>query len=233
MRASAGDALDQTLAAARDDDVHVVLHGDQLAHCRTVGDLDHLHRRLGQPGSGQALAHACGDRLVGTDRLGAAAQDRGIPRLQAQARGVRGDVGAGFIDDGHHAERHTHAADLNAGGPVSQVGDLPHRIAQLGDLAQAFRHRGYALGREREPVDHRRLGALGTRCLQVLPVGLQQARAVALDGGGHAQERGVLGPRRCTRRLARSPPRFAADAVHVGLNVHMCSSPRQLVTDAG
>ncbi len=44
----AADALDQALAAARHDDVDVLLVGDQVADRGAVGRRDHLHRVLRQ-----------------------------------------------------------------------------------------------------------------------------------------------------------------------------------------
>ena len=183
----------------------------------------------GSPALFEAFVHAGGDRLIGMDRFRAAAQDRGVAGLQAQPGGVGGDVGARFVDDADHAQRHAHLADLDAGGAVFQVADLADRVGQLGDLAQAFGHARHALVGEREPVDHRRLEAFGARGVHVLPVGFQQARAVALDGGGHAQERGVLGPSLRARHLARSAPRLAADTMHVGLDVHVSSGQRKTI----
>jgi hypothetical protein len=49
------DALDQALAAARDDHVHVLGHGDQPAHGGAVGGLDQLHGVGGRPALGQRL----------------------------------------------------------------------------------------------------------------------------------------------------------------------------------
>jgi hypothetical protein len=40
----AADPLDQAFAAARDDDIHKLRHGDQLAHHGAVGGLHQLHR---------------------------------------------------------------------------------------------------------------------------------------------------------------------------------------------
>ena len=58
-------ALDQALAAARDDDVHVFGHGDEFAHGGAVGGFDHLHGIGRQAGGGQACAYAGGDGLIG------------------------------------------------------------------------------------------------------------------------------------------------------------------------
>ncbi|MGV8664485.1 gamma-glutamyl-phosphate reductase, partial [Pseudomonas aeruginosa] len=73
------------VAAARDDHVDVFGHADQRADRVAVGGFHHLHGGGRQAGLGQALLDAAGDRLVGVDRLGAAAQDGRVAGLQAQA----------------------------------------------------------------------------------------------------------------------------------------------------
>ena len=77
----AADALDQALAAARDDHVDVLRHGDQLAHGLAVGGLHQLHRLGRQAGLGQRLLHQPRQRLVRFDRFRAAAQDAALPLL--------------------------------------------------------------------------------------------------------------------------------------------------------
>ena len=135
------DALDQALAAARHDDVDVPVHAQQLAHRGAVGRVHDLDRVLRQAGRAQALMNAAGDRAVGADRLGAAAQDGRVARFQAQRRGVRGDVGPRLVDDADDPERHAHPADLDAGRAFAQVAHFAYRIGQGRDLFQSLRHR--------------------------------------------------------------------------------------------
>jgi hypothetical protein len=82
-------ALDETLAAARHDGVHVLVHRDQLAHRGAVGRGHELDGSFRQPRGLQAHGHAGGDRLVRVQRLAAAAKDAGVPafrqRLAASA----------------------------------------------------------------------------------------------------------------------------------------------------
>ena len=216
----AGDALDQPLAAARHNDVHVVLHGDQFTDRGPVGGFDHLDRAFRQSGLAQTLVDAGADRLVGMDRLGTAAQNGGIAGLQAQPGGVRRDVGARFVDDADDTERHAHAPHLDAGRAVVQAGDFADRIGQRGDLAQSFGHGCDALRCQRQPIHHRSLESLGARSLDILPVRIQQASDVALDGLRHGEQCVVFCPGVGLRHLARGGPRGASDRMHVGLNVH-------------
>src|SRR5689334_4655662 len=111
----ARDALDQRLAAARYDDVHVRLVGYQVADRRTIRGVDQLHAVRGQPRLAQARGDAASDRAVAVDRLGAAAQDRRVARLEAQPRRIRGDVRPRLVDDADDTERHAHRADLDSG----------------------------------------------------------------------------------------------------------------------
>ena len=81
----AADALDQALATTRHDHVDIVRHADQRADCGAVGGIHDLHGSSRQTGFGEAELDAAGNRLIGMDRLGAAAQDGRVARLQAQA----------------------------------------------------------------------------------------------------------------------------------------------------
>ena len=137
-----------------------------------------------------------------------------LPDLRHRPGGVGGHVGARFVDDADHAERHAHPADLDAGGPVLEVGDLADRVGQRRDLLEALRHRLDRGVLERQPVDERGVLPLGARGLDVLRVGREEPRRVATDGGGHGHQRAVLrggvgpGEVRATRR-ARPRPRAA------------------------
>jgi hypothetical protein len=81
-----------------------------------------------QAGAGQAFLHQRGNRPVTADRFRATAQDRRVAGLQAQGGGVGGDVRARLVDDADHAQRHAHAADLDATRPELQVTDFADRV---------------------------------------------------------------------------------------------------------
>ena len=63
------DALNQTLATPRDDHVHKLRHGDELAHGGAVGGLHQLHGVHWQTALGQGLLHQQRQRLVRLDGL--------------------------------------------------------------------------------------------------------------------------------------------------------------------
>ena len=142
-----------------------------------------------------------------------------LPDFQAQPRRVGGDVGARLVNDADHAERHAHAADADAARALAQVGDGADRIGQARDLLQALGHGLHAGGGEREPVEQRRLEAMGARLGHVLGVGGEEARRVAPYRGGGGDERAVLGRAVGAREHARSRARLLAHLAHVELDV--------------
>ncbi|MNC25423.1 hypothetical protein D3C75_735110 [compost metagenome] len=209
----AADALDQTLAAARHDDVDELGHGDQRADGGAVGGFHHLHAGRRQTGFGQAALDAGGDGAIGMDRLGAAAQDGGVAGLQAQAGGVDGHVGPRLVDDPDHAQRHAHLADLDAGRPVAHVADRADRVRQAGDLAQALDHAVDARRGQRQTVEQRGVETIGAAIGQVLLVGGQQGGARGIEGARSSQQGVVLLRGSGARGDARS---FACGATQAG-----------------
>src|SRR5258705_7379527 len=72
--------------------------------------------------------------------VGAAAQNRGVAGLEAEAARIRGDVGTAFEDDADHAERHAHALDdepIGAGparpNPGNRAGEGPPLFPPFSD----------------------------------------------------------------------------------------------------
>ena len=152
----AADALDESPAAPRYDDVHVRVHRDEHPDRGPIARCHHLHRVAGEPCRREPLVDALGDGEVRCERLGAAAQDGRVAGLHAQRRGVGGDVGPGLVDDADHSQRHPHPTDLQARGPHPQIGDLADGVRQRRDLTQPLGHRPDAGAGELEPVEQRR-----------------------------------------------------------------------------
>ncbi len=215
----AREALDEFLAAARHDDVDELRHGHELAHRGAVGGLYQLRRRFGQARAFQAGAHAVGDCQVGAQRLGAAAQDAGVARFQAQARGVGRHVRARFVDDADDAERHAHAAHFDAGRAARELADPADRVLERGNVLQPLGHLLDAFRIEREPVDERAVAARLLRLLDVGAVGFQQLVRARADARRHGAQRAVLGVAACARELARGFARRAPEFAHVGRDV--------------
>ena len=134
------DAVDQALAAARHDHVdRAVEAGQHRADRGAVAGRHELDRR--RPAGrrlGQALDQAAVDRAGRAERVGAAAQDRGVAGLEAERAGVGGDVRAALVDDADDAERRAHALDVEAVRAVPGGDDRADRIGQGGDLLDAL-----------------------------------------------------------------------------------------------
>ena len=94
-------------------------------------------RRVGEVLLAQGGGEAVADGGVGAARLGAAAQDDRVARLERQRRRVGGDIGARFVDDEDDAERHAHFADADAGRLTLPTVNFADWVGQGGDLLYA------------------------------------------------------------------------------------------------
>jgi hypothetical protein len=120
----AADALDQALAAARDDHVHVLGHGDQRPRPRGRWSAPAAPLR---PAAGlhQRLLHQLRQRLVGFDRFRRPPpQDAGIAALDRQARRLDRHVGTALEDHPEDAERHAHLAHADAAAAAASCRGL-------------------------------------------------------------------------------------------------------------
>ena len=115
--------------------------------------LDRLLRERTVP---EDLAEDTADGEVRVDRLGAAPEDDGVARLEAEGGRIGGDVRTGFIDDADHPERDPHPADGQAVRPPPQGGDRSHRIGQRGNLGETSGNPPDAGLGKREAVNHGR-----------------------------------------------------------------------------
>ena len=193
------DGLDQVGTAARDEQVDQAAGGHQGAH----GAVAALEEADGV--AGQALALEGGAQhghggAVGVGGGAAPAQDDGVAGLQAEARGVDGDVGAGLVDHPDDAHRHADLADLEAVGQRGAAHHLADGVGQGGDVAQRLGDGGDPRGVEAqavlEAVGHPVLAAPGEVSLvggdDVVGRGLevvgQGAQGGVLLGAGHQGE---------------------------------------------
>ena len=97
-----------------------------------------------------------------------------IAGFQAERGAIDGDVGARFVDDADHADRHAEPADLESVGAHSAVEFLAHGIGEGGDLPDTLGDLGDAVGGERQAVDlcARQVVRLG--CRLILRIGGEQ-----------------------------------------------------------
>ena len=213
------DPLDQAAPAARHDDVDEVVHGQKDADRGPVAGRHALDRGLRQADLAQPRLQALQDRGRGVKALRAAAQDRRVARLQAQAAGVRGHVGAALVDDRDDPERHRDAGDLEAVGPLPLGQHAPHRVGEAGDGLEAIGHGLDARRVERQAVEHGAAQPLGPRRLHVLGVGGQEVGDAAAQGLGGGLQRPRLGPGVGVGELGGGGARRAAQALHLGAQV--------------
>jgi len=109
-------APDEPLASPRDDEVDVLLLREQGVDRVAVGPRDEGNGVLRQAGPRERIPK---DPAIATfERIASdpPRQDHGVPGLDAQGRGVRGHVGARFVDDRDHPEGDPHPADQKAVG---------------------------------------------------------------------------------------------------------------------
>ena len=173
----------------------------------------------GRPAAAKAALHARGDRLVAVDRFGAAAQDRRIARLEAQAGGVRRHVRTRFVDDADDTERHAHQADLDARRAVLESVISP---TGSGSAAMASTPAAIAAMPSASSVKRSTKACVvsgGDRRGDVLGIGGAKRRGVVADSGRHGGERGVLRPGVRPRDGGGGGARRRSDALHVGAHV--------------
>ena len=121
--------LDETGAPTRNENVDKTGKVHELVGRRTLGILDALDAVGGQTGLGYRLGENARDGQARTLREAAAAQDAGVARLDAQTRGVGGDIGTCLVDHRDDAERH---AVLDHAQPVVELASLQDLAEDLG-----------------------------------------------------------------------------------------------------
>ena len=160
---------DQSLAAARHEDVDQPPHLHQRLGGGTGGILDQLDGFRRQTGFCQGTACQVHDSPVGFNGFLAAAEHHGITALDAQSSHVGGHVGTGFKNHAHHAHRHTHTADGQSVGACPAVA-FAYGIVQTGDILRALRHTLDTGVSQAKAVQHRILYAVFFGICQVFCV---------------------------------------------------------------
>ena len=153
----------------------------------------------GRPAVRRPSAERFDDGAAGAQAVGAAAQDGGIARLQAQRAGVSGDVGAALVDDPNHAERHAHPFDGHAVGAGPGRHDIADRILEAGDGLDAGGHALDTASIEGQPVDEGGGPAGGLGLSHVLGIGGQNGGFMGADRCRHGPQRLILLRRRRQR----------------------------------
>ena len=225
----AGHGAHQRFAAARDEHVHIFLELAQRGNGLVRGDVDELHRALGQAGFGQRLAQEPGQHHVGAQGFAAAAQDDGVARLEAEDGSVHRDVGSRLVDHGHDAQRNAHPPDQQAVGPLPLGVHRAHGVGKLGHVAAGPGHIGKDGGGEAEAIHARGVHPGGFGGGKVFSVGGHDVGFAALDERGQCFQRAVLGFRagggHAARSFTRLPPCFA-HGLEDGFAAHACGLGR-------
>ena len=146
--------------------------------------------------------------------VGAAAQQRGVARLQAQGAGVRGHVRPALVDDADHSERHAHALDAQAVGTLpfghrgaDRVGQRAHRIDAGRDGLDAARI-------EAQPLELGSAQLRSARRRQVALVGGQDRAALRAHRRSRGRKRCILLRRGSQRQDLRRGGGGPAEPVH-------------------
>ncbi len=196
--------------------------GEHHADGGAVAGGDDLDGLGGEVRRTQSLDKAAVDCRRGAEGIGAAAQDRGIARLEAERAGVGGDVRPALEDDADDAERRAHALDVEAVGTIPFGDDGVDRVGQGGDLPEPFRHRRDALVGERQPVDEGGVAALLLHVGDVVRVLGEDRRGVCAQRRGGGGEGTVLGFGRGKRQRAGGAAAGAPDCGHFRGDAGLC-----------
>ncbi len=196
-----GYGADEAFTSAGHAEVDEVGEGEEFGDCGAVGggdDLDGVFGELGHCFLG-GFDHDFGDELVGVDGFFTAAEDGGVTGFEAEAGGVGGDVGAGFIDDDDDTDGDGDFLESESIGAGSFFESTADGVWECGDFLQALGHGLDAGVGELEAVEHGLAEAHFCGGGEVLLVGLLELAGVVEDGLGHGFEAVVfvLGREEC------------------------------------
>jgi hypothetical protein len=187
------NAGDEALAAARHDDIdRPTQTGQQFADRGAVADGDHLDCVSRQAGAFQPLCQAGMDGAGGMERVRSAAQDDRIARFEAEGAGVGRDIGAAFIDHADDAQGRADALYPQPVGAIPFGNDVPDRVGQGGNGADAVRDRIDAAVIELQPVDEGGRHVACERGFDIERIGVENFLAACENRVSHGVERGIL-----------------------------------------
>ena len=204
------DFFDQAFAAARDDEVEVLIHLRHVLHTGAVGEGNELYAVRRQASSFTTSLQCSGEGHIRVNGLAAATQQGGVAGFKTKAGSIRGDVWPGFENDADDADGDALFGDVQTVGAAPVGEDFPHRIRQGRDFTHGVSHGFEALGIEREAVDHGLAQALFSGMGQVLGIGFQDVPFPGLDLIRHGDEDGVFLLTGKFYQLTRGSPRLAA-----------------------
>ena len=176
--------VDKAGTAAGNQQIHQAHGLHQHIDAVAAGVLNHAHAVLGQSCRRQSLPQSVGDGVGRGEGFLAAPEDADITALQGQGRRVGGDVGAAFVDDGHHAHGDGGFFNPQAVGPFDGFQNPAHRLRQRRHLADTLHHAVNTGRVQPQPVYHNlRHGPSGGG--HILLVGQQNVRLMVQQRVGH------------------------------------------------
>ena len=200
-----GDGTDETFAAPRHTKVDILGEGEQGGNGLTIGcghDLD------GAFGEGWEAAfcgvdHGVGDDLVRMQGFAPALEDGGVAGFEAERGGIRGDVGAGFVDDDDDADWGADFSKFEAVWAGAGIQGSADWVWEGGDFEEALGHGGDTFGIEAEAVEHGGGEAGVFAGLEVKGIGIDDCRLLAENCLRHGREAAVLVGSRQDREESR------------------------------
>ena len=84
--------------------------------------------------------------------VASAAEQAGVSCLKAKSKRIRSDIGTGFIDNPHNAQRHDLLSDQQSAFIGLHLGDCPDGIFQVRHLSESFCHAFDPVNRQSQTV---------------------------------------------------------------------------------
>lgn len=131
----------------------------QLPHLIPAAGIQKPHGIRGNSGFLQRAAKSLRQHPVGPQGLAPAAQNDGIPGLQAQGGGIAGDGPSALINKANDPQGNAHLADTQAVGACPFPDALSHGVGKGCYLLYAAGHVSYPVRRQQKPVQKRGIPA--------------------------------------------------------------------------
>src|SRR5690625_3224024 len=122
----------QSLPAARDDHVDVLVHPQQLRHQLAIGVVDVLDRVRRDPFTLQRRLDDFDERHVTAQRLATTSQNRRVASLEAERHNIDRYVRPSLVNHTDYADRNPPAHQPDAVRQYAALDIGPDRIRELG-----------------------------------------------------------------------------------------------------
>lgn len=175
-----------------------------------------------QPGFGQSLTHQLHQTDVGAENILGAPENHRIARFQAEHGGIHGDIGTGFIDHAHHAQRHPHLGNDQSIGQGLGVEHFSDGVLESSHLAYPFHNASQTLFVQEHPVEQVGGDTGSLAGGNIFRIGGKDFRGVFFQGTGDGFQGGILGGSRSHHQNACGPAGIFAQADQV--SVHYSAS---------